>query len=156
MKSETALRLLGPGFGSVPSLGVSLRFLWESELESGSSEQECDRQAGCCFRNLSGLLFALRVAVLSYENVVETGSETDEDDRPLVPEEIGGGEEEADTEMAGSPAGVPTMEASPRVGHALLSYRGREGSEVRDGRQSHHHSWRLGDDTHGHLNGRGE
>uniref|UniRef100_A0A667YNY8 Zinc finger E-box binding homeobox 2a n=1 Tax=Myripristis murdjan TaxID=586833 RepID=A0A667YNY8_9TELE len=64
-----------------------------------------------------------RKNVLNYENVVETGSETDEDDRPLVSEENGraNGQEEA-----GSPAGVPTLEASPRVGHALLSYRGQE------------------------------
>ncbi|XP_071770681.1 zinc finger E-box-binding homeobox 2a isoform X2 [Centroberyx gerrardi] len=93
-----------------------------------------------------------RKNVLNYENVVETGSETDEDDRPLVSEENGlaNGEEEA-----GSPAGVPALETSPRVGHALLSYRGQEGSEGRDGRQNHH-AWHLGVDTHGHLNGTDE
>ncbi|KAM4609173.1 zinc finger E-box-binding homeobox 2a isoform 1-T1 [Polymixia lowei] len=93
-----------------------------------------------------------RKNVLNYENVVETGSETDEDDRPVVSEENGlaNGEEES-----GSPAGVPTLEASPRVGHALLSYRGQEGLEGRDGRQNHH-AWHLGDDTHGHLNGTDE
>ncbi|XP_040912610.1 zinc finger E-box-binding homeobox 2a isoform X1 [Toxotes jaculatrix] len=98
-----------------------------------------------------------RKNVLNYENVVETGSETDEDDRTLVPEDndlanggAGGGEDEE----AGSPAGVPTLEASPRVGHALLSYRGQEGSEGREGLQSrHHHGWTLGDDTNGLLNG---
>ncbi|XP_041724943.1 zinc finger E-box-binding homeobox 2 isoform X3 [Coregonus clupeaformis] len=93
-----------------------------------------------------------RKNVLNYENVVEMGSETDEDDRTLLSEENGltNGEE------GGSPpgAGVPNLEASPRVGHALLSYRGgAEGSEGRDGRQSHHHAWRLGDDPHRHLNG---
>ncbi|XP_056144990.1 zinc finger E-box-binding homeobox 2a isoform X2 [Lampris incognitus] len=93
-----------------------------------------------------------RKNVLNYENVVETGSETDEDDRPVVSGENGlaNGEEEA-----GSPAGVPTLEASPRVAHALLSYRGQEGSEGRDSRQNHH-AWRLGDDTHSHLNGTDE
>ncbi|XP_029937063.1 zinc finger E-box-binding homeobox 2a isoform X1 [Myripristis murdjan] len=93
-----------------------------------------------------------RKNVLNYENVVETGSETDEDDRPLVSEENGraNGQEEA-----GSPAGVPTLEASPRVGHALLSYRGQERSEGRDSRQNHH-AWCLGDSTHGHLNGTDE
>ncbi|KAF7656163.1 hypothetical protein LDENG_00045690 [Lucifuga dentata] len=95
----------------------------------------------------------LIVQVLSYENVLDTASETDEDDRPLLSEENGGGEDEADTEVAGSQAGVPTLEASPRVGHALLSYQGREESEVRDGRQSHHQVWSLGDGMHGHLNG---
>ncbi|KAM6986292.1 zinc finger E-box-binding homeobox 2a isoform 2-T3 [Aplochiton taeniatus] len=90
-----------------------------------------------------------RKNVLNYENVVETGSETDEDDKALVSEDNGlaNGEEEA-----GSPSGVPNPEASPRVGHALLSYRGQESSEGRDGRQSHR-AWHLGNDPHGHLNG---
>ncbi|XP_044221282.1 zinc finger E-box-binding homeobox 2a isoform X3 [Thunnus albacares] len=95
-------------------------------------------------------------AVLNYENVVETGSETDEDDRTLVSEENGlangggGGGGGGEDEEAGSPASVPTLEASPRVAHALLSYHGQEGSEVRE---NLHHSWRLRDDTNGHLNG---
>nr|XP_020473623.1 zinc finger E-box-binding homeobox 2-like isoform X2 [Monopterus albus] len=96
-----------------------------------------------------------RKNVLNYENVVDTGSETDEDDRVLVSEDNSlanegkGGEDEE----AGSPAGVPTLEASPRVAHALLSYRDREGSEGREGLQNHHRGWRLGDDTSGHLKG---
>ncbi|XP_034042703.1 zinc finger E-box-binding homeobox 2a isoform X2 [Thalassophryne amazonica] len=96
-----------------------------------------------------------RKNVLNYENVVETGSESDEDDRPLVPEENGlanggGGEED----KAGSPAGVPALEASPRVGHALLSYRGQNRPEGREGHQSHHHhAWDLGDNVHERLNG---
>lgn len=96
---------------------------------------------GCC---------CVCVAVLNYENVVETGSETDEDDRALVSEDNGvsnggGGEDEE----AGSPASVPALDASPRVAHALLSYRDQEGSECREGLQNHHQGWRLGD---GHLN----
>ncbi|XP_044221283.1 zinc finger E-box-binding homeobox 2a isoform X4 [Thunnus albacares] len=97
-----------------------------------------------------------RKNVLNYENVVETGSETDEDDRTLVSEENGlangggGGGGGGEDEEAGSPASVPTLEASPRVAHALLSYHGQEGSEVRE---NLHHSWRLRDDTNGHLNG---
>ncbi|KAL0963904.1 hypothetical protein UPYG_G00315170 [Umbra pygmaea] len=92
-----------------------------------------------------------RKNVLNYENVVETGSETDEDDRTLVSEEndLTNGNE------VGSPAaaGVPNLEASPRVGHALLSYRdgADEGSEGGEGRQNQHHLWRLGDDPHRHL-----
>ncbi|GLD65114.1 zinc finger E-box-binding homeobox 2-like isoform X1 [Lates japonicus] len=109
------------------------------------------------------MLVCVWFAVLNYENVVETGSETDEDDRTLVSEDgglangggVGGGAGE--DEEVGSPAGVPTLEASPRVAHALLSYRGQEGSEGRDGLQNHHHhGWRLGDDSNGHLNGNGE
>uniref|UniRef100_A0A3Q1I7C7 C2H2-type domain-containing protein n=1 Tax=Anabas testudineus TaxID=64144 RepID=A0A3Q1I7C7_ANATE len=79
-----------------------------------------------------------RKNVLNYENVVETGSETDEDDRVLVSEEHG------------SPAGVPALEASPRVAHALLSYRDQENAEGREGLQNHHHGWRVRDS---HLNG---
>ncbi|XP_031694951.1 zinc finger E-box-binding homeobox 2-like [Anarrhichthys ocellatus] len=93
------------------------------------------------------------VSVLNYENV-ETGSETDEDDRTLVSEENGlvngdggggrGGENE-EQEEEGSP-----LEASPRVAHAPLSYRDQEDSE---GPQDHHQTWRLGDDPNRHLNG---
>ncbi|KAM7408010.1 hypothetical protein PAMA_003644 [Pampus argenteus] len=93
-----------------------------------------------------------RKNVLNYENVAETGSETDEDDRTLVSEENGltngsGGEEDEEVD---SLASVPTLEVSPRVVHALLSFCGQEESEVR---QNLHHSWRLGDDSKGHLNG---
>ncbi|KAM4558763.1 zinc finger E-box-binding homeobox 2a isoform 2-T2 [Odontesthes bonariensis] len=68
-----------------------------------------------------------RKNVLSYDSVVESTSETDEEDRTLLSEENsfanGGGEEEE----PGSPAGVPAPEASPQVGYALLSHRGQEG-----------------------------
>ncbi|XP_034549633.1 zinc finger E-box-binding homeobox 2a [Notolabrus celidotus] len=94
-------------------------------------------------------------AVLNYENVVETASETDEEDRTLVSEDGiltnggggggggGGGEGGGDDEEAGSLVGVPALEVSPRVAHALLSY--QESSEGRD----QNPCWRLGDmDTH--------
>ncbi|XP_030613379.1 zinc finger E-box-binding homeobox 2a isoform X2 [Archocentrus centrarchus] len=82
-----------------------------------------------------------RKNVLNYENVVETTSDTDDDDS------FGGagGGAGAEEEEVGSPAGVPVLEASPRVGHALLSHRGQEGTES-DGFQDPH-SWR-------HLDGR--
>ncbi|KAG7234340.1 hypothetical protein INR49_004911, partial [Caranx melampygus] len=51
-------------------------------------------------------------------------------------------------EEVGSPAGVPPLETSPRVGHALLSYLDQEVSETQD-----LHSWRLGEDTNTHTNG---
>ncbi|XP_070693831.1 zinc finger E-box-binding homeobox 2a isoform X2 [Pempheris klunzingeri] len=100
-----------------------------------------------------------RKTVLNYDNVVETGSETDEDDRTLVSEDGGlttaprGARGGGDDEEAGSPAGVPPLEASPRVAHALLSYRDQEASEGRDGVQNPGCRWRLGDDINGHLNG---
>lgn len=81
---------------------------------------------------------------------METGSETDEDSSLANGGGGGGGVED---EELGSPASVPALEASPRVAHALLS---SEGSEVREGLQNLHHSWRLGDDSNGHLNGSGE
>ncbi|KAK2840489.1 hypothetical protein Q5P01_014229 [Channa striata] len=91
-----------------------------------------------------------RKNVVNYDNVVETASETDEDDRVLVSEDNsltnGGGGEDDDV---GSPAGVPTLETSPLVAHALVSYWAQEGSEGRDGPQNPCHSWRL---EHGHLN----
>ncbi|XP_055360962.1 zinc finger E-box-binding homeobox 2-like isoform X2 [Betta splendens] len=80
-----------------------------------------------------------RKNVLSYENVAETGSETDEDDRLPISEDYdlangrGGGEEEE----ASSPATVPILEASPRVTHALLSYQDQESSEGWRGREGH-------------------
>nr|XP_046259564.1 zinc finger E-box-binding homeobox 2a isoform X2 [Scatophagus argus]XP_046259565.1 zinc finger E-box-binding homeobox 2a isoform X2 [Scatophagus argus] len=87
-----------------------------------------------------------RKNVLNYDNVVETSSETDEDNSLTNGGGGGGGGED---EELGSPAGVPTLEASPRVAYALLS---SEGSDGREGLQNHH-GWRPGDDTGGHLNG---
>ncbi|TDH06481.1 hypothetical protein EPR50_G00113790 [Perca flavescens] len=86
--------------------------------------------------------------VLNYENVVETGSESDEDDRTAGGR---GGEDEE----AASPADVPSLEASPRVAQALLSYQDQDGSDgPLDRHQDQHHRW--GDDTNGHLNGSGD
>lgn len=53
--------------------------------------------------------------------MVDAGSGSDEEDRLLG------------SEGEGSPAGVPSLEASPRVAHALLSCRGDEESESQDG-----------------------
>lgn len=89
--------------------------------------------------------------MLSYDNVVDTTSETDEDGA-LTNGGLGRqGEEEE--EEAGSPVGVPSLEASPRVGHTPLS---SEGSEGREGLQDLGRGWRHGDDTDGHLSGSGE
>ncbi|XP_054470784.1 zinc finger E-box-binding homeobox 2a [Anoplopoma fimbria] len=100
------------------------------------------------------------MSMLNYEDVVETGSETDEDDRTLVSEDNGlvngdggggggeGGGGGGEDEEVGSPAGVPLLEASPRVAHALLSYRDQE-----EGHQDPHQHWRLRDETNRDLNG---
>ncbi|TRZ01368.1 hypothetical protein DNTS_018416 [Danionella cerebrum] len=76
-------------------------------------------------------------SVLSYDNVVDAGSGSDEEDRLLG------------SEGEGSPAGVPSLEASPRVAHALLSCRGDEDNESQEG--SGVHAWR-----HRDLNGADE
>ncbi|KAJ8247105.1 hypothetical protein GJAV_G00258790 [Gymnothorax javanicus] len=82
-----------------------------------------------------------RKNVLNYENVVDAGSETDEDDKALVPEEehclLNG-------ERAGaSPASVPNLEASPRAGQAPVMKEEEEEENVRDGRVEH--LWHNGD-----------
>ncbi|XP_036397235.1 zinc finger E-box-binding homeobox 2-like isoform X1 [Megalops cyprinoides] len=71
-----------------------------------------------------------RKNVLNYENVVETGSETDEDDKLLISEEDGllNGE--------GSPASEPNHVASPRVGHALMT-KEDEDDDMRDSGVDH-------------------
>ncbi|XP_023671738.1 zinc finger E-box-binding homeobox 2b isoform X1 [Paramormyrops kingsleyae] len=82
-------------------------------------------------------------AVLNYENVVETGSETDEDDRPLVSEEDGllNGD--------GSPAGLAPREASPPPT--------KEDDDDNDGRDGGaEHAWHNGDLLRASLNGNDE
>lgn len=65
--------------------------------------------------------------MLNYDTVLETTSETDEDDQALLRDDVGGAEDEE----VGSPVGVPNLEASPRVGHALLSNKESEDLEHR-------------------------
>uniref|UniRef100_A0A8C9SC01 Zinc finger E-box-binding homeobox 2 n=1 Tax=Scleropages formosus TaxID=113540 RepID=A0A8C9SC01_SCLFO len=79
-----------------------------------------------------------RKHVLNYENVVETGSETDEDDRLLVPEEDGllNGE--------GSPMGAA------HLGHALPS-KDDEDDEMRD--SGVEHTWHEGNVLHPSVDG---
>ncbi|KAM9482361.1 zinc finger E-box-binding homeobox 2b isoform 4-T4 [Clarias gariepinus] len=74
-------------------------------------------------------------AVLNYENVVETGSETDEEDKLLV------SEEDALLNGAASPASLanhePSTPLSPRLGHALMSKVDDEEDEMRDSGVEH-------------------
>ncbi|KAM9343157.1 zinc finger E-box-binding homeobox 2a isoform 2-T3 [Pholidichthys leucotaenia] len=89
-----------------------------------------------------------RKSALNYENLLESTSDTEDDDRTLPCEETkfvnGEGqaeeeedkeEEEGEEEGEGSPAGVPTLEASPRVGHALLTHQEPGDSNTREGFQ---------------------
>lgn len=75
------------------------------------------------FYQLSYLLLHLCVSVLNYDSVLETTSETDEDDQTLLRDDSSFTGGAGDDEEAGSPVAVPALEASPRVGHALLSNR---------------------------------
>lgn len=84
--------------------------------------------------------------------MVDTTSETDEDGG-LTNGGLGRGGGKEEEEEVGSPVGVPSLEASPRVGHTPLS---SEGSEGREGLQDLGRGWRHGDDTDGHLSGTGE
>ncbi|XP_061082216.1 zinc finger E-box-binding homeobox 2-like isoform X6 [Conger conger] len=90
-----------------------------------------------------------RKNVLNYENVVETGSETDEDDKLLVSEEDGLANGEA------SPASLPNHEAaSPRVGHALMTKEEEEEEDLRNGGVEH--VWRERDMLHASVHGTDE
>lgn len=91
-------------------------------------------------------------AVLNYENVVDAGSESDEDDKLLVSEEEHGllnGER-----VEGSPASVPNMEASPRAGQAPVMKEEEDEEDARDGRADH--VWHNGDALRVPLDANGE
>ncbi|XP_017337531.1 zinc finger E-box-binding homeobox 2b isoform X1 [Ictalurus punctatus] len=76
-----------------------------------------------------------RKNVLNYENVVETGSETDEEDKLLVSEEDGL------LNGSASPASLanhePAAPLSPRLGHALMTKIDDEEDEMRDSGVEH-------------------
>ncbi|MFT7814996.1 zinc finger E-box-binding homeobox 2-like [Arapaima gigas] len=77
-----------------------------------------------------------RKNVLNYENVVETGSETDEDDRLLV------SEEDALLNGEASPASGLNQETSPSLGHVLTA-KEDEDDDMRD--SGVEHVWHDGD-----------
>uniref|UniRef100_A0A8B9RET2 Zinc finger E-box binding homeobox 2 n=1 Tax=Astyanax mexicanus TaxID=7994 RepID=A0A8B9RET2_ASTMX len=76
-----------------------------------------------------------RKNVLNYENVVETGSETEEEDKLMV------SEEDVLLNGVGSPASLanhePAAPPSPRLGHALMSKAEEEDDEMRDSGVEH-------------------
>ena len=92
----------------------------------------------CCPRpnspRLTGLvlpLFSLCAAALNYENVVETGSETEEEDKLPV------SEEDPMINGTGSPASLTNPDASPRAeSHGLLT-KEEEDDEMRDSGVEH-------------------
>ena len=97
---------------------------------------------------LTFLPSSLCVSALNYENVVETGSETEEEDKLLVSEEdplING---------TGSPASLTNPENSPRAeSHGLLS-KEEEDDEMRD--SGVEHIWPDNDMLSASVDGTGE
>lgn len=91
---------------------------------------------------------SLSVTALNYENVVETGSETEEEDKLPVSEEdplING---------TGSPASLTNPEASPRAeSHSLLT-KEEEDDEMRD--SGVEHIWPDNDMLSASVDGTGE
>lgn len=89
----------------------------------------------------------LSVTALNYENVVETGSETEEEDKLPVSEEdplING---------TGSPASLTNPEASPRAENSLLT-KEEEDDEMRD--SGVEHIWPDNDMLSASVDGTGE
>ncbi|XP_030628349.1 zinc finger E-box-binding homeobox 2b isoform X1 [Chanos chanos] len=71
-----------------------------------------------------------RKNVLNYGNVVDTGSETEEEDKLMVSEEDGM------LNGTGSPASLANQETSPRMGHGLLT-KDEDDDEMRDSGVEH-------------------
>ncbi|KAF7711168.1 zinc finger E-box-binding homeobox 2b isoform X4 [Silurus meridionalis] len=93
-----------------------------------------------------------RKNVLNYENVVETGSETDEEDKLLVSEEDGL------LNGAASPASLANHEQaaplSPRLGHTLMTKVDDEEDEMRD--SGVEHVWNDSDMMRSSVDGKDE
>lgn len=89
--------------------------------------------------------------MLNYENVVETGSETDEEDKLLVSEEDGL------LNGAASPASLanhePAAPLSPRLGHTLMTKVDDEEDEMRD--SGVEHVWNESDILRSSVEGTG-
>ncbi|MBN3292629.1 ZEB2 protein, partial [Polypterus senegalus] len=76
---------------------------------------------------------AIQVILLNYENVVETGSETDDDDKLHIAEEDG---LLNSLDREGSPVSMPNHDTSPCLSQALL-HKEDEEDELRDVRVDH-------------------
>lgn len=88
------------------------------------------------------------IAALNYENVMDTGSETEDEDKLLVSEEDGL------LNGVGSPASLNNHDAgSPRVGHTLMT-KEDEDDDMRDSGVDH--VWHDNDMLHASVDGTGE
>ncbi|OWJ99917.1 ZEB2, partial [Cervus elaphus hippelaphus] len=94
-------------------------------------------------------VFCALSSVVNYDNVVDTGSETDEEDKPQIAEEDGIANP---LDQERSPASVPNHESSPHVSQALLP-REEEEDEIREGGVEH--SWHSSDILQASVDGPG-
>lgn len=95
-------------------------------------------------------VFCASSAVVNYDNVVDTGSETDEEDKLQIAEEDGLANP---LDQERSPAGVPNHESSPHVSQALLP-REEEEDEIREGGVEH--TWHSSDILQASVDGPGK
>lgn len=89
------------------------------------------------------------VSVLNFENAAVASSETDDETTVCSDGDV----VDRDKDLGGPAVGVPSLEASPRMGHALMSLKAAEGL------RSLHQHWRLEDnmdDTDAHRRSSGE
>ena len=89
-------------------------------------------------------------SVVNYDNVVDTGSETDEEDKLQIAEEDGIANP---LDQERSPAGLPNRESSPHVSQALLP-REEEEDEIREGGVEH--TWHSNDILQASVDGPGK
>ena len=87
---------------------------------------------------------------MNYDNVVDTGSETDEEDKLQIAEEDGIANP---LDQERSPASVPNHESSPHVSQALLP-REEEEDDIREGGVEH--TWHGADILQASVDGPGK
>lgn len=87
---------------------------------------------------------------MNYENVVETGSETDEEDKLRIAEDNG---IISTLDQEPSPASVPNHESSTHVSQALMP-REEEENEMRDGGVDH--TWHNNEILQASVDGSGK
>lgn len=95
-------------------------------------------------------VFCAFSSVVNYDNVVDTGSETDEEDKLQIAEEDGIANP---LDQERSPAGIPNHESSPHVSQALLP-REEEEDEIREGGVEH--TWHSNDILQASVDGPGK
>lgn len=101
-------------------------------------------------RVFRGFVFCAFSSVVNYDNVVDTGSETDEEDKLQIAEDDGIANP---LDQERSPASVPNHESSPHVNQTLLP-REEEEDEIREGGVEH--TWHTNDILQASVDGPGK